>query len=593
MKYNKRKFNSNVNYYEKQLKGKIENKILFVVCELKNEKSFYSLAPLSRAAHNLDADMHVVVKDGKSQNLEILKNTWQAYDDLIKGLNTKKTKALDSFIKEVNKRTKTKAFKDIFKKPEFFIESRQNGFKGTIDLEYKYDWHKKYRWNDLVETAKTILKKGYDLKKNEKIGITFELIPKKENLELPLNDYLGSYDIAMAMAFQSKKMKADVSLGASTNRFSMVAKSMRTVDLKSTLTGCELDKNVDEDVFRKFKVLSPIIESNKMDFSDAGFGIHGKGYSGKMFFGENIGYPTLNKKSRWMSPGQMMLKDRYEAQTKYESRDPMMRYAMTETLPIDIFIETCNVNYETIRKRSSKIKSILDKCEKIRVIGKEIKGLKTDFTVHLVDDKNKRRYFIASDSDVTSKIDKQYYKETGLKTGLYANFPSGEAFVTPEKLEGLFVGDVVINVDQSYRLDKGKPLVIKVKNNVYKIIDGPKNIVDKMKKEKRDVMKKINAIEKSKALPKSMTDMYKRCFNYIGEFAVNLNPHAKLSDYLIVNEKIARMIHVALGMGFDPDRKTLYHWDIVINSPKQKMDIYGLDKDNKVHWIIKKGKFVV
>jgi leucyl aminopeptidase (aminopeptidase T) len=87
--------------------------------------------------------------------------------------------------------------------------------------------------------------------------------------------------------------------------------------------------------------------------------------------------------------------------------------------------------------------------------------------------------------------------------------------------------------------------------------------------------------------------MYRKCFNYIGEFAVNLNPKAKLCDYLIVNEKIAKMMHVAMGMGFEPDRKTLYHWDMVINSPKQKMDVYGVDSKHKVHWIIKKGNFKV
>ena len=53
------------------------------------------------------------------------------------------------------------------------------------------------------------------------------------------------------------------------------------------------------------------------------------------------------------------------------------------------------------------------------------------------------------------------------------------------------------------------------------------------------------------------------------------------------------MMHLALGMGFDPDRKTVYHWDIVVNAPRQKMNIYGVDSKNKVHNILKNGKFVV
>jgi sugar lactone lactonase YvrE len=53
------------------------------------------------------------------------------------------------------------------------------------------------------------------------------------------------------------------------------------------------------------------------------------------------------------------------------------------------------------------------------------------------------------------------------------------------------------------------------------------------------------------------------------------------------------MIHVALGLGFEPDRKTMYHWDIVVNAPRQKLDIYGVDKNKKIHRILKKGEFVV
>ena len=383
-------------------------------------------------------------------------------------------------------------------------------------------------------------------------------------------------------------------MSASTRKMSSLDMPNLTTELITTLIGLELSKNIDEPIFKKYNILSKELNLNRIKINSATFAISGKGYPGKHLFGQMIGYPTPNKKTRWSSPGQMMLKDRYEAQTEYEERDPVMRYAMTETLPIKIFIQTCNVDYEKIRQRSKTIKNIFDKCDKIRVIGKEIRGFKTDFTVQLVSENKKyRREFVASDSDVTTKIDKEYYKSTGIKSGLYANFPSGEAFVTPERVDGIIIGDVVVNIDQSYRLNKKQPIILKIKKNEYKIIKGPKRILEKMKKEKQEVMEKIKSIEKQKALPKSMTDMYKRCFDYIGEFAVNLNPEAKLCDYLIVNEKIAKMMHVAMGMGFDPDRKTMYHWDMVIDSPRQKMDVYGIDRNHKIHWVIKKGKFVV
>ena len=53
------------------------------------------------------------------------------------------------------------------------------------------------------------------------------------------------------------------------------------------------------------------------------------------------------------------------------------------------------------------------------------------------------------------------------------------------------------------------------------------------------------------------------------------------------------MIHVAFGSGFEPDTATEYHMDVVIDSPRQKLDIYGIDSKNNKHWIIKNGSFVL
>ena len=594
MKYNDKAFYKEVNEYIKRLKGKVENKVTFVIIDIKNKRAFYSLAPLSRAIHELDGDMHVVVKDKKSHNLEVIKDVWYVYNDLVKKLKTKKAEALSRFISSVNKRVGNRRFKEIFKKPDIVLVAEKEHFCGTIDLKYKYRWHRRYKWEELVETATRIWREGYALKKGEKVNVSFVLVPAKKNMELPLEDYLDSYSIALAMGAAAKKFKVKVSLGSCTDRFSQLAKSVRTADLMATLRGCELDKEVDEEVFKRFRELSKTLKIGKLEFSDAAFGIHAKGYFGKHFFGENIGYPSLDKKTRWSSPGQLMLKDPYSPQTKFETRDPMMRYAITETLPIDIFIETCNIDYNRLRKKSDKVRNIFNRCEWIRVVGKQVDGHKTDFKVWLTDEKGNRRYFISSDCDVRNKIDQEYYKRMGVKAGAYANFPSGEAFVTPETIEGMMVGDVVINVDQSYVIPKNQPIIVSFdRKKGYKVIKAPTKIKKEMNKQLSEGRERIRNFENAKSLPKEIIDSYKRNFKRVGEFAVNTNPKAKLCDYLIVNEKIARMIHVALGLGFEPDRKTVYHWDIVVDSPRQKLDIYGVDKKNKIHWVIKKGNLVV
>ncbi|MFH2027685.1 MAG: hypothetical protein ABIJ08_00970 [Nanoarchaeota archaeon] len=306
MKYDENKFYGAVDYYMKKLKGKVENKVTFVKMNIKQEKAFYSIAPLSKAIHELNGDMHVIVEDGTNHNLIILREVWYVYRELEKKLKTKKVHALKEFIGAVDKRTGKKVFKDIFKKPEIILTAEKEHFRGTIDLNYKSDWHKKYRWDKLIETSNRILRQGYDLKKKERLALGFVLLPKKENMDLPLEDFLDSYSIALSMAVAAKKLKARVSLSAVTDRFSLLARPVRTADMVMTLKGCELDKEVDEEVFKKYKVLSKLMKLDRMEFQSAGFGIHAKGYYGRHFFGDEIGYPTLNKKTRWSSPGQIM-----------------------------------------------------------------------------------------------------------------------------------------------------------------------------------------------------------------------------------------------------------------------------------------------
>jgi len=239
-----------------------------------------------------------------------------------------------------------------------------------------------------------------------------------------------------------------------------------------------------------------------------------------------------------------------------------------------------------MQNRNQTIANVIKKVDEIIVESK-----KSNFKVFLKG-KNIRREPKLSGTDTRSKINQTYFKKTGIKTGNMANIPGGETFLTPEYIEGVFYGDVVINIDQSYRLNEKNPLVVKASKSGYKILKGPKKIINKINEKKKESWERLLILEKHKSLPKDIISLKKKNFSKIGEFAINTNPKAELCDYLIVNEKIANMIHIALGSGFDPDRSTEYHYDIVINAKKQKMDIYG-KKGSKIYWIIKKGKFVI
>ena len=590
MKYDEKKFNSAVLEYKKIL-GNAKNKSFLVVFDISNKKAFLSIAPLSRAIDELESDMHAWGIDKSSEALDAMKDAWRAFNEAKEGSKDEKAEALMEFIDEIEKKKKG-VFIEIFEKPDYAIEATSSGFDGSFKLPFKDDWFKDYRLEEMEETCRKIWKDVYNLKKDEKVSIGFVLAQRQEMLGHPLEDYLDSYAIIWHMNNTCKDY-AQVSMGATTQRKSMLDKSENISELKAVLSGCELCKDSNEEIFRKYKKASDLLRLGRIKAIDASFFVAGKGYHGKHNFGEIIGYPSLNGKTRWQSPGQMMYKLDFYPQTALDEREPIARVGFTETLPLDIFLESCNIDWKEMRARNNKVKQIAGKCKIIRVKGEEINGLKTDFEVGLVKPDGAHRWVRTSDTDIREKINSEYLRKTGIKGGNMANIPGGEAFVTPEYVKGTIVGDVVISIDQSYRLSEKEPFVIEAEGNEYKVVSGPNAIVKKFEEKKKEAWEGIMNQEKYKSLPQDLVDMKKRNFNMINEFAINTNPSAKLCDYLIVNEKIERMIHVAMGSGFEPDRATDYHTDVVIDSPRQKLDIYGIDENGKEHWIIRKGEFVV
>jgi hypothetical protein len=532
-------------------------------------------------------------------------------------MNEKQAKyaaALMDFIKLVDKKAKGR-FEKIFNPPEILLCASKDGFLGCnykslyeececdecyekiedencyMMLPFMAGWFKKHKWQLLLKTSKTILDQVYNIKKGERFSIGFELMLANKDLDKPKEDYLDSYAICWAMLQVSKKI-CKVSMGASSPKMSMLMPMERSSDLRTTLLGCELSKDIDEPALAKYRPLSKILGTNRLKINDAAFFISGKGYPGKHVFGEVIGYPSPDKKTRWNGPGGFIYKLDYAPQTKLDPRPPRARFAFTDTLPLDIYIDTCNIDWLAMEKRNNTIRDITEKSEKI-IVKSNIKGkYTTNLEVGLVKPNGEHRWARGSDVDTRFKVNKEYFKRTGIKAGCMANIPGGEMFTTPEYIEGTFVGDVVISIDQSYRLSAINPLVVECKKTGYKIVSGPKDIIGKFNKKKKEAWKNLLKTEKFGSIPKEIIAMKKRNFEGIGEFAINTNPKARLCDYLIVNEKIAKMMHIALGSGFEPDKSTEYHTDIVFDAPRQKLDVYGIDKKGRQLWILKGGRFV-
>ena len=98
MKYSQKEFNSAVSSYKKQLKN-VKNKTFLILFDLSDKEAFYSLAPLSRAMHELKNDVSCIGISKKSEALEAVKDVWKVFDEAVEGVKNTKTAALLDFIK--------------------------------------------------------------------------------------------------------------------------------------------------------------------------------------------------------------------------------------------------------------------------------------------------------------------------------------------------------------------------------------------------------------------------------------------------------------------------------------------------------------
>src|SRR3989338_133332 len=134
MKYNEKSFNSAVEGYKKLVKSP-KGKDFFIIFDLKNKNAFYSLAPLSRALHDLGADLSCIGINKTSESLEAIKEVWKTSEELEKGIKNEKTNALKVFIEEVDKKAKGE-FRKLFKKPDVILEALATpGFYGHNNFE--------------------------------------------------------------------------------------------------------------------------------------------------------------------------------------------------------------------------------------------------------------------------------------------------------------------------------------------------------------------------------------------------------------------------------------------------------------------------
>jgi len=483
---------------------------------------------------------------------------------------------IDTFFTEKNE----PSFETFIKPPDFILGFDGANFvsiRGSPKISLKVDDADSWITlssveEDLENVCFEIIKTGFNLPRGGDTLLILPSIPPENRRKKPKEDYLQAYVQAFtyeAIAFKKGRIASILMLNTKEHPNDNPDEIWAAIQ---AFWGIELSKKVPQEPFKRYRIFSGEAGMRyKVRIPHAVLVFKGEGSFGKDVFGEIVGYPTPNLKTNWTNALQLTSKLDWYPQKEHDDREPLIRLGLQELLPISTFLRVCGIDYKAMRKRNKQIKEILDKAEKIEIIGQPIDGVATNLIVSLGS-----RKIRTSDSEA-------------IWPGMFANFPGGEVYFTPDTIDGTFVVDETMAIDQSYTLDT--PLIIKIEAGVVKEITGNQQLLTILLREKEKSKQRLTHLEEKEALPVKVLQGYKDNFDRVGEWGLGTNSHAKVpSNYLIEAEKADRTIHLALGSGYEPDRATLYHWDAVAGR-NQNLTITALTSDGKEIPILVEGEW--
>jgi leucyl aminopeptidase (aminopeptidase T) len=228
-------------------------------------------------------------------------------------------------------------------------------------------------------------------------------------------------------------------------------------------------------------------------------------------------------------------------QARREATKKGVRIASMPNITEEILKRSIDINYDELKKMTSKVCYALDKAKEAHVTTE----LGTDIRFSLKDRK-------------------AHGTSAGIynRNGLWGNLPEGEAFIAP--VEGTAYGHFVVDGSIAGFGKARHPLVFFVeKGFVKKIMDG----------------KRPPKIE-------ALLDKTGKLSRNIAEFGIGLNKKAKVTGIVLEDEKAYGTCHLALGnnIGFGGKVDVPLHIDCVIKKPT-------ITLDGKV--IMRKGKLLI
>jgi len=400
-------------------------------------------------------------------------------------------------------------------------------------------------------------------------------------------------NILDAYAFACNLVEAAIDADAEANLITLQSKPNPLTPSDSVynllrMTWGFLHTTVDESVYGKFQAfLKELKEQLKikgeptdwLNPPDIFFNIAGGRYLGRDIVAASLGFPISDApKERWESTSDLLNKFWWTPQSIKDKRKPVSRTILTETLPMETYVRTLDVDYKEVARVNAKLKALLEEASTVRIIGKPVEVNGQQFHTELeIDIEGKK---VPTDDGVFTKGNN------------YLNLPAGEAFLTPENVNGTLVADGSVTLDKSYLLEK--PLVFKFKEGKFNLnwmFCADRSLEQKIHRTISGYKKYLRNLKQKKVLSEKVIRTYEKNFYRVGELGIGTNPNARVSKWLIESEKVLGTIHIALGSGYEPDRRSVHHEDMVAGW-KTPLKVDAII-DNKPVRILDKGKLIV
>ncbi len=235
---------------------------------------------------------------------------------------------------------------------------------------------------------------------------------------------------------------------------------------------------------------------------------------------------------------------------------------------LDAFVRTVPVDYALMRKRARKLKTALDRGDRVRI---QAPG-GTDVEIGL-----RGRKALLDDGSFW-------------KPGTGGNLPAGETFVSPANYdaEGVLVFDGSLSVVDGGAFVPRKPVQVEVhRGRVVKVSGGAGG--RRFEASLRAGEEMAHRMRGRPGWPARRVESYERNARHLGELGIGLNPAARVTGNMLEDEKILGTCHIAIGANYDLDAEAFIHLDCIIQSPT----VTVLSKTGREREIMRRGKVLV